>query len=383
MGLVSSSMVISLLLGLTLFYVASVLLLLIGLFRLKEGNNREQPLVSVVIPARNEEDKIGRSLSCLVAQDYPQDKFEVIVVDDRSTDRTTEVVQGFSKQYPQIRLLQVKDISLSLAPKKRALDLGIRGAQGQIILTTDADCCPRPGWISGIVRHFEPGVGLVAGFSPIEPDGRGYSWWEKFLALDSLALATVAAGGIGLGLGLTCTGRNLAYRKEVYQGLGGFGRAGRLPSGDDDLFLQSVNRNTHWKLRYATSPKTQVPTDPPQGLREFIEQRKRHGSKGFYYPRGLTGALILVYLYNILLLITVPLSLISLGWSSMPLFSLTLKALTEFLLLLKGGLLFRKLGWLTFFPLGELLHIPYVVIFGAWGTFGKYRWKEEVSSTKG
>jgi len=356
---------------LTIFYIAFLLAMRLGLTRLREGKNEEQPSVSVVLAARNEEDNIGECLSCLVAQDYPQDKLEVIVVDDRSQDATAEIIRSF----PQVKLYQVEEKSLRIAPKKYALDLGIKASKGEIILTTDADCRPGPEWVRNILRYFEPEVGLVAGFSPLEI-GRA-SPLRGMLALESLALASVAAGGIGLGWALTCTGRNLSYRKKTYDEVGGLATIGRFVSGDDDLFLQLVDRKTKWKLRYAFDPKTIVPAKPPQSLKDLIHQRIRHASKGRYYPKDIKALGLVIYFYNLALLILFFLALFKvIGFPWLLLF-LLLKILAEFSLLLKGARLFGRRRFLMILPLATLLHVPFIVFFGALGQLGRFRWKGE------
>lgn len=356
---------------LTIFYIAFLLLMRLGLTRLREGKNREHPPVSVIIAARDEENNIRECLSCLVTQDYPQDKLEIIVVDDRSQDSTAEIIRSF----PQVKLYQIKEKSPQIAPKKYALDLGIRASRGEIILTTDADCRPGPKWVRTILRYFEPGVGLVTGFSPLEI-GRA-SPLRQMLALESLALASVAAGGIGLGWALTCTGRNLSYRRKAYDEVGGLTTIGRFVSGDDDLFLQLVNSKTKWEIRYAFDPKTVVPAKPPQSLKDLIHQRIRHASKGRYYPGGIKALGLGIYFYNLALLGLLPLCLFNIvGFLWFLLFFL-LKMTAELLLLSKGAKLFSRRRFLMILPLATFLHILFVVFFGVLGQLGRFRWKGE------
>lgn len=366
----------AILIVLSIIYCLYLILLFFGLFRLKKVKNDFQYTVSIIVPARNEEDNIANCLSALVSQEYPEDKYEIIVVDDRSEDGTPEVVSSFIAQHNNIRLIRVTDPPPEISPRKNALNLGVKNSSGEIVFSTDADCRPKPTWIPGMIRHFDQDVGLVAGFSPIERDQNESPLWEKLLSLDSLALASLSAGGIGLGIGLICPGRNLAYRREVYEQIGGFGKTGRVVSGDYTLLLQSVIKDTDWKVGYASSEETHVPTNLPSGIEDFINQRRRHASTGLHYPKWLTLPLISVYIYSLLLLVTVPVSLINLHEFSIPLFSLGVKALFEFLLILKGAYLLGKPDLLRYFPLGEILHIPYVVVFGAWGSFGKFWWKE-------
>ncbi|MEX2088933.1 MAG: glycosyltransferase, partial [Bacteroidota bacterium] len=132
---------------LLLFYCCALLILMVGFARLRSIAARrptispdELPSVSLVVAARNEAHNLPRLLHCLFAQEYPAGKLEIIVVDDRSEDGSWTILQKAAEEHPRFRALRVTDLLPDFAPKKRALDLGIRSASGDIILLTDADC---------------------------------------------------------------------------------------------------------------------------------------------------------------------------------------------------------------------------------------------------
>lgn len=360
---------------LTILYCSVLLRILTGLARVPAPKSSEQPTVSVVVAARNEENNIDALLSCLLSQDYPKDNYEIIIVDDNSEDRTVDIVNQFqSSSLHRLLLLHTKNRAKVVSPKKNALHLGIKNAVGEIILLTDADCQPPPKWITGTVAYFEPAVGLVVGFSPYELPTLG-SLWASFLALDSLSLGAVAAGTSGFGSPATCNGRNLAYRKCVFEQVGGFEKIKQFVSGDDDLFLKLVVRNTHWQTRFAYSADLAVPTKVLNSWRQFVHQRLRHASKGFYYEPHQIAVLSILYLYNFLLFITLPWTLIFGSFFMTLLFYLILKIVTEFLLLYKFASHMGRRAFLTVFPLVAVLHVPYIVFFGAVGQFRRFRWK--------
>lgn len=364
---------------LTIFYFFCIQALLHGLRNLKAGHSDLQPLVSVVIAARNEESNILNCLEALENQDYPAEKLEIIVVDDRSEDNTYTLLKKRETSNSRLKTIRISKLECDFAPKKWALTQGILAAKGEIICTTDADCCPVPTWISTMVCYFEPEIGLVAGFSPLEGFKNHCEIRKRFFSLDSLSLACVAAGGMGLGVSLTCSGRNLAYRRKVWQEVDGFNRIKRLVSGDDDLFLHLIMRETKWKTNYALNPNALVYSNPPQTLRAFAMQRIRHASKGKHYSIKLKLLLIMTYLYNVCLLIGgLALPFISASFWLFWLLSFVIKSLAEFRLLFVGASKFQKKYYLRFFPLAALFHIPYVVIFGLLGTFKNFQWKGQV-----
>ncbi|MBN1466136.1 glycosyltransferase [candidate division KSB1 bacterium] len=361
----------SLALGLfTILYISALLWIFFGLNRLRSKTTADQPFVSVIVAARNEEENIEQLLGALTRQNYPASRYEIIIVDDQSTDRTAARVASFADD--RIKLLQTENRHQVISPKKNAITLAIHAAKGEIILLTDADCRPPAQWIEGMVRLFTPEVGMVIGFSPCELPRLSFPF-GYLLALESLSLATIAAGTAGWGVPATCNGRNLAYRKQVYEQVGGFGKIQNFVSGDDDLMLKLVQR-TEWKIQYAYASHLAVPTFLVKNLRQFVNQRLRHASKSFHYDFKKVVVLLIVYIYNLALLVGVPILFYQKSpWS---LLFIGLKAYFEWTLLFRFAAHMRRVRYLWIFPFAELLHVPYVVIFGALGPFIKFTWKE-------
>jgi cellulose synthase/poly-beta-1,6-N-acetylglucosamine synthase-like glycosyltransferase len=359
------------LIGVSLLYGAILLVCTIALILYRSPRSSAQPFVSVVISARNEAERIGTCLEALARQSYPRDRYEVIVVDDRSDDDTASVVRRFERRLPALTVLRIDTPDPDMAPKKFAIQTGIQAARGRIILCTDADCRPEPKWIESMTACFTESVGMVIGYSPIDPS-RGLSVLQPFVALDSLALASLACASALWKKPVTATGRSLAYRREVFDEVGGFRSIGRFISGDDDLLLQLV-RKTHWSVAYCT--ESLVPTDPPSGYRQFMHQKIRQASKGRHYTPGTIATLVWIYFFNLSLVLWAPWG----WWHGEPLAAMPLliKLIADFGLLMTGGIRFRRLRFLLAYPLIGLLHPLYIVVFGAWGQFGKFEWKDQ------
>ena len=356
---------------LTFFYLFALLLIYVGLYRLSKEKSTEKPRVSVVVAARNEQENIPDLLAALLSQHYPENLYEIIIVDDKSEDNTFSLVQSVKDN--RIRLLRTKDRENHASPKKVALDYGIQRAKGEIILLTDADCRPPVNWIETMVQHFTTETGVVIGFSPYElPELKSMS--DDLFALESMSLAAVTAGTTGWGYPATCSGRNLAYRKSVYHQVDGFEHIKHILSGDDDLFLKLVQK-TRWQIRYAFHPASIVPTFQLKNVQEFIHQRLRHASKSFHYDVSKIAALSAVYAFNLLIFFSLPLSVTGILPTLPALTAFLIKAAAEFILLCRFAFHMNRLFYLRIFPLAELLHIPYVVIFGTLGPFKSVKWK--------
>ncbi|MBN1997103.1 glycosyltransferase [candidate division KSB1 bacterium] len=331
--------------------------------------------VSVVVAARNEQDNILPLLQALADQTYPAEKYKVIIVDDMSEDKTVLNVQTFLEKNKTINIKLIQTTTRNVqSPKKQALELGIQHADGEILLLTDADCVPPTGWIGGMVSRFTPDVGLVAGYSPYEipkPDGF-FSW---LLALDTLSLASVAAGSSGWGKMATCNGRNLAYRKKVFRQVDGFSNIRQFISGDDDLLLQQIHKHTDWKTCYVIDPATVVPTLRLKSFKQFFHQRIRHASKGLVYTKKKIIFLSAIYLFNLLLFLLIPAELLGFSGNHSAFLCLLFKSMLEFIFMYVFAIQIKRGKYLMIFPLAEILHIPYVVVFAALGQFVQFKWK--------
>ena len=352
-------------------YLGAIFWLWLGLRRIPKKESGKYPSVSIIVPARNEVENLEDCLQALRRQDY-SGAWEVVVVDDRSDDGTGNLVHRWVRDWDRLTLVRAVDSPLFRCPKKSALRQGIEASSGELLLFTDADCRPPPGWVRSMVNGFSAEVGLVAGYAyPVEVK----SLRQKLLALDNLAMGALSAGSFGMGRPLSCTGRNLAYRRSVYEQVGGFSRIGHLVAGDDVYFMRLVAAETDWEMVFNQEPDAAVSClPPPERLGAIINQKLRHAGKAGHYrgPSLLLGGVI--YLFHLALLV----GLFHMGWTFRP----------DWLLLgmwggrwLGDGILLWRMALnqerrlLLGLPLLELLYIPYVLLFTVAGRMGWFRWK--------
>ena len=341
----------------------------------KQGRTDSKPMVSVIVSAHNEETHLPGCLECLQAQEYPPEKVEFLIVDDRSTDATGAVTDRFAEQDTRFRPISIKDRRPDFAPKKRAIDTAIRHARGEVILLTDADGRPGSNWVSGMVSYFTEQTDMVIGYAPYTVKPAGH-FTKSLLALEYLSHAAVAAATCGLGFPVTCVGTNMGYRKKLYTEIGGFGEYKPFISGDDDLFLTRVRGAKQYTIRYADAPETHVYNDPPQLWSKFLHQRMRYASKGFSYPKKVTAGLLAYYLFNLFMFVGL------LGFLFVPavfypvLAAYGIKSVGEFYFMNLAGKTLHDTRFISRIPLVQVLHIPYVVVFGFLGQFKRFRWAE-------
>ncbi len=359
----------------SLLYVFKIATIYAGLWKLSSGQNKQQFPVTILVPARNEEQNIGRCLESLVQQSYPPALLEIVVIDDDSQDRTAEIVQGYCRRHANVRLISLGRCPSGVAPKKRALQFGIDAARGEIMVTTDADCVASPHWIEQMITYFEPDVGMVVGWVLMAPDKLS-SLFSNIQALEFLGLTAAGMGSIGLGEPLIANGANLAFRKTVFRQVHGYRDEQHIISGDDDLLLQKIDRTTDWKIRGAISPPTFVFTQPMVDLNDFINQRIRWASKSLRYKKiSLVIFLVATYLFYLLLMISLPFSIRYFSIFPYPVLALILKLIVDFLIIVKATAMVEQPKLRKYFLLAELFQIPYIIYVGFASIVQKFEWK--------
>jgi len=357
------------------FHIAFGRWLLAGLRRTTSPPSADLPSATILVPARNEEENLRNLLPALLAQDYPKDRLQIIVVDDRSTDGTPEIVQALGGGV--VELVAVRDLPRGIGPKKNAILRGLGRATGEIVLQIDADNTPQSGWARAMVGCFGPRTGAVCGLVFHAERAPGVvAWFHGTWAVEALGWAAVQEAAIGNGVPISANGGNLAYRRKAFESVGGFGRHGHVVSGDDDFLIQALADSGRWEVAAAGPAQTQVTTRGPSGWSVVWEQRKRWGSICVRYDAKRVALLSAVYASYAWIALLLPLSIVHprlLAWAVLPLLAI----LWEAWVLVEA--LARRTGrgrFLVWFPLAALLQIPLVLVATAAGTFGRFRWKD-------
>jgi len=355
------------------FFLFSIL---IGLRKLKPSlpNQIPKEFVSIIIPFRNESENILSNIKSIIKQNFPKENYEVIYVDDNSTDNSFQILSDYPKP-KNVKVLSLPNDYSPNAHKKRAIRYGIENSTGEIIITTDADCFYSENWLSSMLSNLDDETGFISGPVEFLDDENMFSKLQK---LEFAGLVIIGAGLIGSGKPTICNAANIVYRKKAYEEVNGFYDQMDLSSGDDELLMQKIAKDTKYKVKFSLHAESIVKTKASKNLNEFYHQRKRWASKGLFYKNiRLIITLILIYLFYLGLVVQ-PFLIVFISSSFIFTFgvSLVFKIVLEFLILLKGRkILFPKLS-LKPFIFAELLQVPYIIIAGFSGLFGNLEWKE-------
>ncbi|MDE0561243.1 glycosyltransferase [Algoriphagus sp. NF] len=243
-----------------------------------ESNSENTEGVTVVIAAHNEFKNLKRLIPILFEQDYPN--YDVLVINDRSRDRTGRLLEDLMSQYPKLRTVTVKYTPDHVTSKKYALTLGIKVAKNDVILLTDADCIPASDqWIRKMTQPVRnQNMTFSIGYAGYEQQKGFLNRWIQFETLKTALLYLSFAKWKSPFMGV---GRNLCYRRSFFMEIKAFKDLWHLEGGDDDLLIN----------RYATGKNTRAVLDadartisiPKENWKDYFSQKKRHLNIGKHY----------------------------------------------------------------------------------------------------
>ncbi|MBI3141392.1 MAG: glycosyltransferase [Bacteroidetes bacterium] len=334
---------------------------------------------SIIVALRNEADNVQHLLRSLASLSYPAHLVEFVLVDDHSTDQTMQIVAqeahalGIAPRLKTIDLASMR-VTHQRNFKKIAVQIGVRHAANQWVVTTDADCTFSPGYL-GIMAAF------IGRYAPkfISAPVTMYparTWFERMQALEFQGLVGLGAAYIQRDKPYLCNGANLAFPRDVYESLNGYNEHPTTESGEDIWFMHKVQDRYPFELYFALHPQLVVTTPPCPSPRAFLEQRKRWTSKNAGYDRpSLVLTLALDYLYYVCILVLALAGFFTPGAWSLLALMLATKALVEtiFYLALQRDLPSRQ--WALAYLLAFFPQILYVVAILPLSKLQGYQWK--------
>jgi 1,2-diacylglycerol 3-beta-glucosyltransferase len=347
-------------------YLAQIAAVLFAVRQPRDAiDDSARPFVSVVIAARDEERHLAACLESTLNQTYNNHLFEVIVVNDHSSDRTEIICQEFSARYSHFRYLNVRE-DAQLRGKTNALDQGIEEAKGEIILITDADCTVPPTWVEWTGKRYVDSVGIVGGLT-LQKAG---TWFEGMQSLDWAYLLGLAAATMSLRIPLSTIGNNLSFRKSAYKEVGGY-RKIPFSVTEDFMLFQAIVQTRKWNFICPIDPRVLVVSQPCSGWRELVRQKHRWGTGGL--DMNLSGLSIgaIGFGLNVFMLLA-----LVLGDYVTAVGSLVAKSTGDFAFLFtvlrkqRQLLVLRYFLWFEVYFICYVLVLPFLVFFG-----GRVVWK--------
>ena len=327
---------------------------------------------SILIAARNESNSIGECLRSIMEQDHPKVLYEVIVADDGSEDNTSDIVKSFMQRDPSFNLQYVK--VNGDGGKKQALMHAAAKANGELILTTDADTTRGKQWLSSLVSFYETQQPKMI-IGPVCYTNER-SLFEKIQSLEFMALAVTGAGGAELGMPVMCNGANLAFQRKAFEQAGGYAAIDRSASGDDVMLMTKIHAMFPGEVKFMRSRQAMTFTNACATPREFLHQRVRWASKNrslYNITSFVTGSII--FLMHFVLLAGIILALFFPALAVPMLILFGAKCFIDFLFLFLAAAFFKKLSQLLVFVPAQLFNILYINVVAIMAVPGRYDWK--------
>jgi cellulose synthase/poly-beta-1,6-N-acetylglucosamine synthase-like glycosyltransferase len=359
-----------------LVYMVTMAQLIVGFDKIKTFHSKAIPpktFFAIVVPFRNESSNLPILLESIKNLNYPNDLFEIILIDDFSEDDSVRQIYHWRMENGVFQTTLLENIRLSGSPKKDAISRAIPIVKNEWLVTTDADCVVSENWLLTLDQYVQNhDVEMIV--SSVVYDSKK-SFLHHFQQLDLMSLQGATIGSFGLGLGFMCNGANFCYTKTLFEQLHGFKGNNKIASGDDVFLLQKAMNKHPEKVHFLKSKDTIVHTKPTNNWLELFSQRVRWASKTSAY-QSVFGKDLAVIVFSGNLAIVLSLCLFPYAFFSWNVLLLlfSLKFITDYILLYKTNRFLRKkrMGYLF---LSSVLYPFFCVGVAVFSWFGGYEWK--------
>ncbi len=359
-----------------LCYISTIFVFIIGYTKVKEfkpGKAIPKTSFSILIPFRNEEKNIPFLLQSIQALNYPTNLYEILFVDDNSSDNSIRCIQK-SLENSRINFQIINNIRSSNSPKKDAIHTASLASSKEWIITTDADCVLPQNWLINFDSFIQKNHSNLV-VAPVNYNVDN-SFLHQFQQLDFLSLQASTISGFGINKPFLCNGANLAYRKEIFRKVKGFDNNDSVASGDDIFILEKFLQFDQEKVHYLKSKDAIVTTKPVDLLQELIHQRVRWASKTSNYKLFFGKFIGVVVLFGNALIALFPFFIIFNRMSlATACYFFIVKLFFDYLLLQKISSFYQKKIVFKDYLLSSIIYPCFTVFVFLISTFSTYEWK--------
>ncbi|MGL1888390.1 MAG: glycosyltransferase [Reichenbachiella sp.] len=287
-----------------LLYTIALLYLIFGVIHLRDRRKLDNrlPSISVIVPLYNEEEHALITLNALAQQNYIGD-WEVVCIDDRSTDKTYAIIKNFCEANSKFSCYSIKpDAPYVASPKKRALETGFSHAHNEVFMSIDADCIPTITWLTSMSQNFHSDIEIVQGPKQIRGNNSPVILYQK---IETLVLTLLEGTLFTLKVPMIASAPSLGYLQSLYKKVGGFKSQMHFTSGDDDMLVQAMSKKAK-DYCYNLDPKAIVKTSGVHSLTTLFSQRARWCSNATHYDNKWYILIIFAIYGYFLFLFTAP-----------------------------------------------------------------------------
>ncbi len=335
-----------------LLYFIEHVIYVIGVYRatrepersLQDVDPAALPLCTVLVCARDEERNIEKCLKSLNALNYPKDRLQLLIVDDKSTDRTPEILEAWKERMPNLQVLRTGEEVLHMRGKVNALTQGMDAAQGEFVMITDADSHVQPNWVREYLEYYSDDTGMVASITLLDQT----YFLDGIQSIDWSFLLGMAAASANINIPLSVIGNNISLRRAAYEDVGGY-RNILFSVTEDYALFQAIWKKKPWKVRFPIHSDLTVMSEPCPDFRAWWRQKHRwvKGGEGLKFVGyvifiiGMLAHLAMVLAFFVLPIATA-FAVIGIKWAA------------DLLIILPVLVRTGKQSLLKFFPIYEI-----------------------------
>ena len=328
------------------------------------STDSEEIKISVIIAAKNEEKNLSELVSALVNQNYSNENYEVIIVDDNSTDSTFSLGKDLISTIPNFNIIKAE--KKEYVGKRGALQIGIENSNYEYLLFTDADCLPSDELVNSYSNKFKSGKEIIFGAAPYRQDD---SLLNKIICYDNLWVHILTFSLANIGLPYSAAGRSFGIRKGSFFSINGYQNTLDTLSGDDDLLLREGKKHG-LKIGFILSKNSFVYSESKKNLKDFIAQKSRHTTTSHYYSIKVKIVVGTWHLLNLLMLFSPLLTAVSPDFMLLFFAKIILDLITIKSLMSLFGYKFSTIDIIGL----TLYHQVLLILFFAVSKFRKSKW---------
>ncbi|MFQ5603668.1 MAG: glycosyltransferase [bacterium] len=340
-----------------LIYLSQTVLIYLGTHRLGYARSNKLPSISILVALRNEERTLASCVNSLLNLEYPPHLLEIVLINDRSRDRTPALIEQYKQKSNLIKTVHIDHSIKGLSGKANAIAQAINLCRGEIILVTDGDCQVPKTWAKAHAACYRKNVGLVGGFTLLDKKHTPATIFSKIQSLDWAYLLSIGTGAMGFGWPLSVLGNNFSFRRAAYEEVGGYRKMG-FTIIEDFALMKTLLHKTNWKVLYPIEPEMLVYSQAMPDFKAFYQQRKRWSAGG--KEVGLYGKFLMALALTVHTLVPISWFLIN------PVFciaGLAVLIAADYCLLLRTTGLVHRRDLLRFFAVWEIFYFLYTILF--------------------
>ncbi|MFT7034220.1 MAG: biofilm PGA synthesis N-glycosyltransferase PgaC [Cyclobacteriaceae bacterium] len=327
--------------------------------------------ITVLVPVRNEAENIEVLIRSIYKVAYDESRYEVIVINDHSTDNTRDIVTNLAKEYDQLKIIDQK---IGISGKKKAIELGVSFASGEIIVCTDGDCYVPQNWLAVYAETYRISPNSVMVFGGVRYKSND-SFIINLLNIELSILQMIGGASMNLGIPTMINGANFSYTKAAFKTVDGYSGNRNIPSGDDEFLLRKLHSQFSSRIYFLKAKSTIVETLPPSSFATWINQRRRWAAKWKYHTDVYSKLIpVFIFLFNVFSVYMI-FNVFSGNERTISMIFLGLKAVAEYVLISISTRFLGVSNRILNFVYLQLIYPFYVVFFAIASNFGRYTWK--------